>query len=339
MRTIDLRSDCVTLPSQAMKEAMMAAPLGDDVLGDDPTVNALQERVAQMLGKEASLFVVSGTMANQLAIGAQTSPHDEVILDLKSHIFQFEQGAPAVLSGVQLRPVDFGGVLPQTEMIASHVRTPDIHHPSSRMLCLEATHNYRGGTIPDFTKMKEISNAAHRHGLKVHIDGARIWNAAVASSTKITEFAEICDSMMFCFSKGLGCPIGSVLAGSKEMIKKAHYLRKGFGGGWRQAGMLAAAANYALDNNIDRLADDHRRAKLLAEAIEANPELELIGRVETNIIYFRPRIASMEQLSAKLTANGILHDWRHFNAFRFVVHMDITDEMVEKCVKTIINNS
>lgn len=336
---IDLRSDCVTLPTKAMKEAMMAAELGDDVFGDDPTINALQERVASMLGMEASLFVVSGTMANQLAIAAQTSPHDEVILDQKSHIFQFEQGAPAVLSGVQLWPVDFHDGLPTESQIKSTIRIPDIHHPVSRMLCLEATHNYRGGLIPDLQRLKDISKAARGNGLKIHLDGARIWNAVVASNTPIKEYARLCDSMMFCFSKGLGCPVGSVLAGSKNMIKKAHYLRKGLGGGWRQAGILAAAANYALDHNIERLSEDHRRAKALVEAVRSNPELELLGRVDTNILYFKPLTISMEKLSEKLTQNGILHDWQHFGAFRFVTHMGITDEMIERCIKVLSTNS
>ena len=249
---VDLRSDVLTKPTPEMKEAMMSASMGDDVFRDDPTTELLQKKVAGLTGKDGALFVVSGTMANQLAIASSTQPHDEVMLDVKSHISQFEQGAPAVISGVQLRPAPFIDSLPDKQMFEDAIRFPDIHHPTSRLLCLEVTHNYNGGMIPDLEKLKNVCQKARDLGLTIHIDGARIWNAVVSSGTPITEYTSLCDSMMFCFSKGLGTPIGSILVGNEEAIKRAHYLRKGLGGGWRQPGMLSAAAIYALDHNIDR---------------------------------------------------------------------------------------
>lgn len=326
---VDLRSDVLTKPSKEMLEAMVHATFGDDVFCEEETVNRLQEKVAKLTGKEAALFVVSGTMANQLAIASQTAPHDEVLLDLNSHIFQFEQGAPAVLSGVQLRPINFTEAVPDENEIKRSIRFPDIHHPVSRLLCLEVTHNYNGGMIPDFNKLKSAAKIARDLGLKIHIDGARIWNAVVATGTSIKEYASLCDTMMFCFSKGLGTPIGSILVGSKETIKKAHYLRKGIGGGWRQPGMLAEAALYALEHNIERLAEDNKHAKMIAEAISKNPNLELTRRTDTNMVFFSPKNKEFEKLSKKLTEKGILHDWQHFQTFRFVTHSGITKEMVQ----------
>lgn len=335
--TIDLRSDVLTRPTEAMKIAMMGATMGDDVFEEEITVRALEDRVAKMTGKEAALFVVSGTMANQLAIAAQTKPHDEVILDLKSHIFQFEQGAPATNSGVQLRPIDFPNSLPDGETLAAAVRFPDVHHPTSRLLCLEITHNYNGGTVPDYDGFVSVCERARGLGLKIHIDGARIWNAVVASGRKIADYSSPCDTMMFCFSKGLGAPVGSVLVGPRETIARARYIRKGWGGGWRKPGMLAAAAICALDHHIDRLADDHRRARQIAEAIESNSELVLTDRVDTNMVFFRPKNGDLERYSNRLAKNGVLHDWRHFNKIRLVTYLGIDDAMIEHSIERIGN--
>lgn len=329
---VDFRSDVLTKPSSGMMKAMMSASMGDDVYGEDEDVNALEDRVAKLTGKEAALFVVSGTMANQLGIAAQTSPRDEVLLDLRSHIFQFEQGAPAVISGVQLRPIPFARSLPSITDMEVALRFADIHHPTSRLLCLEITHNYNGGMIPNTDDLKKVCARAKELGLKIHIDGARIWNAVVASGVSIKEYASICDTMMFCFSKGLGTPIGSMLVGTKDTIERARYMRKGLGGGWRQPGMLAAAANYALDNNIDRLKEDHRRAQMLARAIEGNPELELLRSVETNIVIFGPKRRDVRSYSEKLASNDILQDWQHFGAIRLVTHLGIGDDMIEYAI-------
>jgi len=332
---VDFRSDVLTKPTTEMKEAMMSASAGDDVFNEEQTTRLLQERVAKLTGKEDAIFLVSGTMANQLAIASLTQPHDEVILDIKSHIFQFEQGAPSVISGVQLRPISFIDSLPDEKMIEDALRFPDIHHPNSRLLCLEATHNYNGGMIPDLENLKKVAGKASGFGLKIHIDGARIWNAVIESGTSITEYTSLCDSMMFCFSKGLGAPIGSILVGSEEVINRARYIRKGLGGGWRKPGMLAAAAIYALDHHIDRLAEDHRRAQRIAETINENPELEIVGRVDTNMVFFRPIRGDLEAYSNKLTEKGILQSWQHFNAIRMVIYLGIDDAMIDYTVEEI----
>ena len=332
---VDFRSDVLTKPTTEMKEAMMSASAGDDVFNEEKTTKLLQERVAKLTGKEDAIFLVSGTMANQLAIASLTQPHDEVILDIKSHIFQFEQGAPSVISGVQLRPISFIDSLPDGKMLEDSLRFSDIHHPNSRLLCLEATHNYNGGMIPDLGNLKKVTEKASGFGLKIHIDGARIWNAVIESGTSITEYTSLCDSMMFCFSKGLGAPIGSILVGSEEVINRARYIRKGLGGGWRKPGMLAAAAIYALDHHIDRLAEDHRRAKRIAEAIIENPELEIVGRVDTNMVFFRPIRGDLEAYSNKLTEKGILQSWQHFNAIRMVIYLGIDDAMIDYTVEEI----
>jgi threonine aldolase len=335
---VDLRSDVLSRPSPAMMEAMMRATMGDDVFCEDETVLDLQRTAAGMTGKEAGLFVVSGTMANQLAIASQTAPHDEVVLDINSHIFQFEQGMPAVLSGVQLRPIAFVDSLPPEDILASSIRFPDIHHPVSRLVCLEVTHNYNGGAIPDFKKFQSACQRAKGLGLKIHLDGARVFNAAVASGISVKDFASECDTMMFCFSKGLGAPIGSMLVGPKATIERARYIRKGLGGGWRQPGMLAAAARYALENNVSRLADDHRRARQIADAIEANGRFFLARRVDTNMVFFGAKDGKLEQHSATLTKRGIIHDWKHFNLIRLVTYVGIGDDMAQytcDCIKEL----
>lgn len=332
---VDLRSDVLTKPTKEMIDAMLEASFGDDVFSEDECTNKLEEKVARLTGKEAAIFVVSGTMANQLAIASQSQQHDEIILDLKSHIFQFEQGAPAVISGVQLRPADFEAGLPDPDSIEKLMRFPDAHHPRSRMLCLEVTHNALGGLIPDFETLQKVSKKASSLGLSVHIDGARIWNACIASGRQISEYGSLCDTMMFCFSKGLGTPVGSVLVGSKETIEKARYIRKGLGGGWRQPGMLAAAANYALDNNAKRLAKDHARARRIADAIESHPRLKLTRSVHTNMVFFTAEDGLLERYSNILTEAGILHDWKHFNMIRLVTYLNIDDEMIDYVVEKI----
>ncbi len=325
---VDLRSDVLTRPSKEMIEAMTGATFGDDVFCEDETTTRLEQRTAALTGKEAAIFVASGTMANQLAIAALTTPHDEILLDSRSHIFFFEQGAPAVLSGVQLRPIPFHDCLPDESEMRLAIRPSDVHHPKSKLLCLEVTHNYNGGQVANFEGLKRTAQTARELGLLIHIDGARIFNASIATGIPVRDYASLCDTMMFCFSKGLGTPVGSILVGSKRTIDRARYFRKGFGGGWRQPGMLAAAASFALDHNVDRLIDDHRRASALSEAIAANSELTLTRRTETNMVFFSPKNGNFEKWSKKLTEKGILQNWQSFRTFRMVTHMGITDEMI-----------
>lgn len=333
---IDLRSDTLTKPTPEMLKAMMGATMDDDVFGEDKTTNELQEKVAKLTGKEAALFVCSGTMANQLAIASQTQLNDEVLLSENCHIFQFEQGAAAKISGVQLRPVRFNHALPDLDALKGAIRFPDIHHPTSKLLCLELTHNHNNGTVPSINEIRKVCNKARELGLKVHIDGARIWNAVIATGTPTTKYSELCDTMMFCFSKGLGTPIGSILVGTKEVIKKAHYFRKGIGGGWRQPGMLAAAANHALDNNIERLSEDHRHAQQIAEAVTSNPNLKLCGEVGTNMVFFKPKKEELlEDYSKRLSKSGVLNGWSHYKAIRLACYLGITDEMIEYTTKQI----
>ena len=258
---IDLRSDTVTKPTPAMRKAMAEAEVGDDVFGEDPTVNALQEKVAKILGKEASIFVPSGTMANQLAIKSHTQPGDEVIIEATSHPYNFEAGASAALSGIQFYCLKgIRGILDASQ-IEEAIRPDDHHFPVTRLICLENTHNRGGGSVYPIKKIAEISRFAKSKGLLLHLDGARLWNASVAAGIKPQEYAQWADSVSVCLSKGLGAPIGSLVAGSKTFIDRVHRFRKMFGGGMRQVGIIAAAGIYALDHHIGRLKEDHENAK------------------------------------------------------------------------------
>src|SRR5438876_1733963 len=256
-RFIDLRSDTVTRPTPGMRAAIQAAEVGDDVFGEDPTVNRLQERVAALLGKEAALYVPSGTMSNQIAIKTQTVPGDELLCEATCHVYNYEAGGPAVLSGVMCRTIDGDCGLVDVSQLADKIRPVNEHLVRTRLVCLENTHNRGGGRIYPLEKIRAISSWAHRHGLLVHLDGARLWNAVVATGIPAAEWAKHCDSVSVCFSKGLGAPIGSALVGTRELVAKARHIRKLFGGGMRQAGVAAAGALYALEHHIERLAEDH----------------------------------------------------------------------------------
>jgi threonine aldolase len=280
---IDLRSDTVTRPTAAMYEAMVRAPLGDDVLGDDPTVLELQRRVAGLLGKQDALYVPSGTMANQIALAVQTRPGDQVVLEADAHIYHYEAGAPAVLSGVQLALVaGEGGALdwPQVEAALS---PGDVHFPPPALVCLENTHNRAGGRIVPQGRVVGVGEGAHARGLRVHLDGARLWNVHVATGLALAELCAPVDTVSVCFSKGLGAPVGSCLAGDRPTIDRARWMRKRLGGGMRQAGLLAAACLHALDHHLDRLADDHAHARRLADELD-NPLLRVDHPVQTNIV-------------------------------------------------------
>lgn len=283
--TYDLRSDTVTQPSPAMKRAMFEAPLGDDVLGDDPTVKRLETMIAMRTGKEAGLFFPSGTQANETAVNVHAPPGTEILVERRSHIYNFESGGPAALSGVQVQPVDTARGVFDVADLESRVRPRDPHCAQTRLLCLENTHNGHGGRIYPIEDMEEVSQWARGMGLAVHLDGARLFNAEVASGVPVRRFAACADTVSLCLSKGLGAPVGTCLVGDAESIDRARWVRKRFGGGMRQAGILAAAGIYALEQNIERLADDHAIARGIAEGLSAIEGLEIdLEGVQTNIV-------------------------------------------------------
>ncbi|MBM3327337.1 MAG: aminotransferase class I/II-fold pyridoxal phosphate-dependent enzyme [Calditrichaeota bacterium] len=334
---IDLRSDTVTRPTPAMRQAISAAEVGDDVFGDDPTVIKLQELTADLLGKEAALFFPSGTMSNQSAIAAHTSPGDEIYADIGCHIFNYEAGAPAALSGVMIMPLQGHYGVFTAGQVEERLRPPDSHFPQSRLIWVENTHNRSGGTIFPQEEALRLQELAVRKGLKMHLDGARIWNAAAALHISERELAALFDSVSCCLSKGLGCPVGSLLCGSSEFIRRAHRFRKRFGGGMRQAGILAAAGIYALENHRTRLVEDHRRAKRLAEAIAKLSTFNLeLDFVHTNIVIFdvTPGGFAGSQVTALLKAEDVFA-----TAFgpkvRMVTHLDISDDDIDKTIAVL----
>ena len=302
---IDLRSDTVTLPTPEMREVMYEAIVGDDVFGDDSTINNLEERVAEILGKEAAVYMPSGTMTNQVAIRTHTEPGDEILLEQSAHVYFNEAGATAALSGAicRLIPGD-RGVFGAEDMEAA-IRPVNDHYPRTKLVCVENTANRGGGKVWPLEKLAEVKKTAHENGLKIHLDGARIWNAAAAMNIPESEIAKHFDSVSVCFSKGLGAPVGSALAGSSDFIMEARRFRKQFGGGMRQAGIIAAGALYALENNRERLTVDHDNAKIFAKGlaeingIDINPD-----DVETNIINFRVQGMTKDELIEKLNKQG-----------------------------------
>jgi len=333
---IDLRSDTVTKPTKKMLEVMFRAKVGDDVYGEDPTVNLLEEKVAKLLGKEASIFVPSGTMANQLCLKAHTNPGDEVIVERYSHIFNDESGAAAALSCVQLHPLlgERGILYPQ--QIEKAIRDKESFHlPPTRLICIENTHNRGGGTIYPLNVVKEISQLAKKHKIPLHMDGARLLNATVACGVDPVEYTRYVDSVILCLSKGLGAPIGSMVAGTKEFIEKVRRYRKMYGGGMRQVGFLAAAGIYALDHHVERLVDDHRRAKELATALQKIPGVKIDAeRVQTNIIYFEIRKKGWDAKRAveELKKRGVLVLHIEGPLLRAVTHLDISDDDIRKAI-------
>ena len=333
---IDLRSDTVTQPTPAMRKVMAEAEVGDDVFGEDPTVNALQEKVAHLLGKEASLFVPSGTMANQLSIKSHTQPGDEVIIELSSHPYNFEGGAGAALSGIQFQCLKGVRGILDASQIEEAIRPDDHHFPVTRLVCLENTHNRGGGSIYPLEKISEIYRLAKSKGLLLHLDGARLWNASVATGIKPEEYAQWADSVSVCLSKGLGAPIGSLVAGSKSFIDRVHRFRKMFGGGMRQAGIIAAAGIYALDHHIERLKDDHQNARRLAVGLKEFKGVSIDPKhVETNIVIFDVSNTGMTgaQVSEAMKKEGVLIHAFSRTQIRLVTHLDITSEDIETALK------
>jgi threonine aldolase len=284
---IDLRSDTVTQPTDAMKAAMLAAPLGDDVLGDDPTVQLLQERCASLFGKEAACFVPSGSMANQLAIRAHTSPGDEILCHRDSHVYCYEAGAWAAISGCSIALLDGPRGQFTSAEVENSIRMDDHHFPASRLLVIENTQNRGGGAIWPINDIESVTSTAKRHGLACHLDGARIWNATAASGVSLADYGQHFDTVSACFSKGLGCPVGSIVCGDADTIHRVHRARKMLGGAMRQSGILAGAAIYALDHNQTRLAEDHAAATKIAHTLASIDGVVIDpGMIETNIVYF-----------------------------------------------------
>lgn len=334
---VDLRSDTVTLPNEEMREAMREAQVGDDVFGEDPSVNRLEQEAAKLVGKEAALFVPSGTMGNLIAVLAHTSRGDAVILDPESHIFYYEAGGACLVGGVQLWPVvdlhDDNGV----ENFKKALRPDNIHFAPAKLLCLENTHNRRGGTILKPEQQDAFFEAASEAGLSVHLDGARIFNASVALNCPVTHLTRSCHSVMFCLSKGLGAPAGSILAGSASFIQKARRYRKILGGGMRQAGVLAAAGITAL-KQIPHLAEDHRRALLLAEGLFKIPQLKITPYPPpTNIIVLNIEDTgfSSEEFVSKLLSFGVKAVSFGENLVRMVTHRDVNDRDIEQALEAI----
>jgi threonine aldolase len=327
---VDLRSDTVTRPTRAMRDAIANAAVGDDAFGDDPTVRALEERTAELLGKESAILFPSGVMANEVALAVTTPRGTEVVVEATSHFFDWELAAPAALSGVQLRPVAGPGGMLDADLIRDAIRPEGIFYNRTALICLENTHNAAGGRVMPVETMRAIRDVASENGLPIHLDGARLWNAAAAAGAPERAFAELADTVMVTLSKGLGCPVGSMLAGSADTIREARRVRRRFGGTMRQAGILAAAGLYALEHHRDRLADDHRRARRLAELTADVEGLDAVPP-ETNIVMFdihRPDLDA-EALIARLAERDVLLTVFTRRRIRATTHLDIDDDMIE----------
>ena len=334
---IDLRSDTVTKPSKKMRKAMYDAEVGDDVYKEDPTVNELQEYAANLLGKEYALFVPSGVMGNQICLNVHTQPGDEVICEADAHIFQYESGSPAALSGLQLYPVKGIDGIIDPESVRPLVRPESAYYmPRSKVLEIENTHNRAGGTVYSIEQIEKLKIIADEYNLKYHLDGARLWNASIASGNSLEQYCSYFDSVSVCLSKGLGAPIGSIIAGEKDFITEAFRVRKAWGGGMRQVGILAAAGFYALKNNIDRLADDHEKAKILAKYLSETGLFELnLNNVQTNILIFKPKTLSIEDSLKKCEENGLMLSVGQVGTLRAVTHMDVSFEDITKTCEII----
>src|SRR5262249_18847081 len=334
---IDLRSDTVTKPSDAMRKAMARAEVGDDVYGEDPTVNRLQDMAAAMLGKKAALFVPSGTMANQLSIRIQTQPGQEVIVESKSHIVRYEQGAAGALSGVQLHWVSGERGIMTAEQIEAAIRPQDPYSIRTALICLENTHNAGGGTIYPLSTIERIRAVANRHEIPMHLDGARLFNAVAATTLPPASYAQNFETVSVCLSKGLGAPVGSLIAtNDSTLIDKARRYRRMYGGAMRQAGILAAAGIYALEHNICRLKDDHDNAKRLARKLQQIPSVSInLQHVDTNIVIFdviNHRL-SPAALVATLKQEGVLINAIGGSSFRAVTHLDVSAKQIDEAAE------
>ena len=327
---INLISDTVTKPSHGMLEAMMSADVGDDVFKADPSVNLLEEKTAALFGKEAALFFPSGTMANQTAIKLQSQPGEQLICDKYAHVYNYEGGGVSFNSGVSCKLVDGHRGMMTAEQVEAAINPPDFYHsPLTTLVCIENTTNKGGGACWDFQELRKIKEVCISHGLTYHLDGARLWNALMAKNETPEQYGKLFDTISICFSKGLGCPVGSILVGSKELMDKALRVRKILGGGMRQAGYLAAAAIYALDHNIQRLTEDHQKATEIGQILENLHFIKKVEPIETNIIIFEIDEKAMSELDFvdKLAEKEISIIGMGQGKLRIVTHMDYTDSM------------
>ena len=327
---IDFRSDTVTRPTPEMLKAMFAAQVGDDVFGDDPTVNALEAKVATMFGMEAALFCASGTMANQVAIKAHTQPGDEVVCHKLSHVYYYEGGGIAMNSSASVCLLEGSQGRITAADVAAHINpAADVHRPLTSLVSVENTMNKGGGSIYDFNELKAIAKICRENGLKFHLDGARLFNALVETDESPADYGQLFDSISICISKGLGAPVGSVLIGSRDFIRRARRIRKVFGGGMRQAGYLAAACIYALDHHVERLRDDHRRAKQLEAILLSLHYVEAVIPVQTNLVFFSLKPLMHVDIFLKTLRDNDIHAMALApQQVRFVTHLDISDEMM-----------
>lgn len=335
---IDLRSDTVTKPTAEMRKAMYDAEVGDDVFGDDPTVNRLEETAAEMLGKEAALYVSSGTLGNQIAIQTLTRPGDEIILEQQSHIYLYEGAGHSVYAGVQTQTLPGVRGAMSLADVREAIREPNIHHPRTGLICVENTHNKAGGTILGLDHLRELASIAREHQIPIHMDGARLFNAVVASGHKAPAFTQHVDTVQVCLSKGLSAPVGSILAGSQEVIERARYIRKRMGGGMRQVGVIAAPALIALTQMVERLAEDHQNAKILATGLAEIDSVQLdVSTVETNIVIIdvtKTGISSVE-LVDRLRTEGVWCADFGPGLVRFVTHKDVDRAQVQEALAII----
>jgi threonine aldolase len=330
---IELRSDTFTKPNQPMLDAMMTAEVGDDVFEGDPTVSKLENKLAEMLGMEAGLFCPSGTMTNQIAVRVHTQPQDDVICDQYSHVYLYEGGGMMANSGasVSLLAGDRGRI--SAAQVEEVIKPDDVHAPISKLVSVENTMNKGGGSYYDFNEFLKIKAVVDKHQLKFHLDGARLFNALVETDEDMKAYGAVFDTISICLSKGLGAPVGSVLLGNKDDIKRARRVRKVFGGGMRQAGYLAAAGIYGLDNNVERLKDDHEKARSIGRELEACSFVNDVMPIDTNILIFS--VDNVDDILAKLENKGILGVEFGANLIRFVTHLDFTDEMLEDTVSAL----
>lgn len=332
MAIIDLRSDTVTKPSPGMRDAMVNAEVGDDVYKEDPTVNELEEFAADFLGKEASLFVPTGLMGNQICLNVLTVPGDEVICERNAHIFQYESGTPSKLSGIQLNLIEGRKGIIYPEQIEPLIRPVSAYYmPRTKVIEIENTHSVAGGTIVPVDTIKSIKLLADRYNLSMHLDGARIWNASVASGVSLRDYCSNFDTVSVCLSKGLGAPVGSLIAGKKEFIEEAFRVRKGIGGGMRQVGIIAAAGLYALRNNIERLSEDHDKARKLGNRLNQLDSVEIdLDSVQTNMIMFKPKRKKVEEVLSDAKTKGLILGPGGVGVVRAVTHMDVSFEDIDR---------
>lgn len=334
---IDLRSDTVTKPTEAMRKASFLAEVGDDVYGEDPTVNKLEETAAEMLGKEAALFVTSGTQGNQIAVLTHCRSGNEILLEQDSHIFYYEGGAISAFAGVQPRTIKGKRGSIDPKQIEAAIRPDDIHVPETGLICLENTHNRAGGAVVPIENMRNIYTIARAHHIPVHLDGARLFNAAAAAGISVKEFASYTDSVQICLSKGLGAPVGSIIAGTKDFIHRARKWRKRLGGGLRQAGMIAAPGIIALTEMTERLHEDHQHAKDLAEGLANVKGLAIENEVETNIVLINTEMTGMtaDQVLKLLAENGIFAVSFGPYTIRMTTHYDVSKQDIEKVILNV----